>query len=93
MGLFVKEEWKEESVNQRPHRRKKTAGKLSARSTKRVAANRHRLASRGQTRLLGDLKLLPGRGHMVADALICVSVFSCTGRETITRCPHSNEWL
>src|SRR5277367_1456118 len=33
-GLFVREErWKEKSVNQRPHPRKKTAGKLSARST------------------------------------------------------------
>jgi len=32
--LFVKEErWKEKSVNQRPHPRKKTAGKLSAHST------------------------------------------------------------
>jgi hypothetical protein len=49
--LFVKEErWKEKSVNQRPHPRKKTAGKLSARSTN---AKENGLLQTGTVRRVG----------------------------------------
>jgi len=49
--LFVKEErWKEKIANQRPHARKKTAGKLSARSTN---AKENGLLQTGTVRRVG----------------------------------------